>query len=103
MYKMRIKKGDKIVVISGKDKGKTGEVTRVFPKENKVLVNGVNVYTDFNKKNEDGSRQPVKVSKPLHACKVALLSDKGPSKVGFKFREDGSKVRVLKKTGEIIE
>lgn len=103
--KMKIKKNDSVVVLTGKDKGKTGVVKAVFPKENRVLVVGVNMVTRHTKpsqQNPQGGR--VKVEAPIHASNVALADpkDKKPTRVGFKVVKD-RKVRVAKRSGEMID
>ena len=104
MSAARIKKGDRVVVLSGKDKGKTGEVTRALPRDGKVIVSGVNVATRHRKPsqaNPQGGLERVEV--PLHISKVALTTADGkPTRVRFE-TQDGRKVRVAVKTGEKID
>jgi large subunit ribosomal protein L24 len=104
MAAAKIKKGDKVVVLSGKDKGKTGEVVQSLPKEQKVVVSGVNVVTRHVKPTQ-ASPQGGKVAKeaPLHVSKVAIADPKtgAPTRVRFEER-DGKKVRVAVKSGELI-
>ena len=105
-YKMHVKKGDTIQVISGRDKGKIGEITRVIPKTSQVVVEGVNVRTKHVKPQQEGeSGQIVTFEAPIHSSNVMLYSTKEntASRVGYTFTEDGRKVRMLKKTGEIID
>jgi len=92
----KIKKGDKVVILSGKDKGKTGQVTRVIPKEDKVVVSGVNTV----KRHQRATQKDA----PLHVSNVALVDPKTnePTRVGFEVR-DGKKVRISKKSGEVID
>lgn len=103
---MKLTKGDKVIVISGKDKGKTGTVQKVLPKENKVVVDGINIQKR-NKKptqaNPEGSI--VEIYAPLDASKVAYYDEKGKvqSKIGYKLNKDGKKVRFLKKTNKEIK
>ena len=101
---MKIKKGDKVVVLSGKDKGKRGEVTKSMPKEGKVIVSGVNVAVR-HKKPSQGSPQGglERREAPLHVSKVAIEDPKTgkPTRVRFEFR-DGKKVRVAARSGELI-
>lgn len=105
MSAAKIKKGDKVVVLSGRDKGKTGEVVRALPKEGKVVVSGVNVVTKHKKQNAASAGGIERVEAPLAACKVALQDPKDgkPTRVGFKVLEDGRKVRVAKRSGEVID
>ena len=104
MAAARIKKGDRVVVLSGKDKGKTGEVTKSFPKELKVLVAGVNVATRHRKPSQANPQGGLeKIEAPLHISKVALATADGkPTRVRFE-TQDGKKVRVAVKTGEKID
>jgi large subunit ribosomal protein L24 len=103
MASMKIKKGDRVVVLSGKDKGKTGEVTRSIPKEGKVVVGGINVATRHRKPSQASPQGGLeKIEAPMHASKVAIATADGkPTRVRFEVR-DGTKVRVAVKTGETI-
>ena len=102
--KLKIKKGDKVVVIAGKDKGKTGEVTRVILDENRVVVTGVNMMTKHAKPTQTSAGGLNRVEAPIQVSNVALADPKSgkPTKVGFKTLADGKKVRVAKKSGETI-
>ena len=104
MAASKIKKGDTVVILSGKDKGKTGEVLRAMPKDMKVVVSGVNVATRHLKASQTNP-QGGKVSKeaPLHVSKVAVADPKSgkPTRVRFEQR-DGKKVRIAAKSGELI-
>lgn len=105
-YKMHIKKGDTVQVISGRDKGKVGEILRTLPKLSKVVVKGVNVKTKHVKPRQEGETgQIVTFESPIHSSNVMLYSNKQKiaSRVCYTFNEDGRKVRMLKKTGEIID
>jgi len=101
MSGLKIKKGDRIRVLAGKDRGKEGNVTRVIPKASKIIVDGVNVA----KKHQKATRATMQGGiidrdMPLDASNVALLCPKGhPSRVGYKFNTDGTKRRVCKKCG----
>ena len=104
MSAARIKKGDRVVVLSGKDKGKTGEVTRAIPREDKIVVAGVNVATRHKKPSQTDPQGGLeKIEAPLHVSKVALADPKtgAPTRVRFEER-DGKKVRVAVKSGEVI-
>lgn len=106
MAKLSVKKGDKVVVIAGKDKSKTGEVLRVFPKEQRVLVSGVNIvkrHTKPSMQNQDGGI--LEKEAPIHVSNVLLADPKTgePTRIGYKFLEDGTKVRYAKKSGEVID
>jgi len=104
MSALKIKKGDKVVVLSGKDKGKTGEVTKAFPKEAKVIVSGVNVATRHRKPTQANPQGGLeRIEAPMHVSKVAIATADGkPSRVRFE-TQDGKKVRVAVKTGEKID
>ena len=106
MPKLHVKKGDKVVVIAGKDKTKTGRFWRSIPKEERVLVEGVNIvkrHTKPNPVNPEGGI--VEKEAPIHVSNVAIADPKTgkPTRVGYKVLEDGTKVRVAKKSGEIID
>lgn len=105
-YKMHVKKGDTVQVISGSDKGKVGEVLRTIPKLSQVVVQGVNVKTKHVKPQQEGeSGQIVTFEGPIHSSNVMLYSSKQKvaSRVCYTINEDGRKVRMLKKTGEVID
>ena len=104
MAAAKIRKGDTVVVLSGKDKGKTGEVTRSMPKENKVVVSGVNVHARHRKPSQLNPQGGIERKEaPLHVSKVAIADPKtgAPTRVRFEERE-GKKVRVAVKSGELI-
>ena len=104
--KMRIRKGDTVQVISGKDKGKTGEVLQTFPYENRVLVQGINQRTKHVKPSQEGETGRIETKEfSLHASNVMIYStkEKVASKVEIFVDKDGSKKRRLKKTGELID
>ncbi len=102
----KIKKGDSVVVLSGKDKGKTGTVTQVMPKEGKVMVEGMNVATRHRKPSQANPQGGIERREaPMHISKVAVADPKDgkPTRVRFDVRKDGSKVRVAVKSGETID
>ena len=103
MSASKIRKGDTVVVLSGKDKGKTGEVIRSIPKDMKVVVSGVNVHARHRKPSQTSPQGGIERREaPLHVSKVAIATADGrPSRVRFEER-DGKKVRVAAKTGELI-
>jgi large subunit ribosomal protein L24 len=103
MAAQKIKKGDKVVVLSGKDKGRTGEVVKALPKESKVIVSGINVHARHRKPSQVNPQGGIERKEaPLHVSKVAIATADGkPSRVRFEVR-DGKKVRVAAKTGELI-
>jgi large subunit ribosomal protein L24 len=101
---MKIKKGDRVVVLSGKDKGKTGEVTRSLPKEGKVVVAGVNVAVRHRKPSQANPQGGLeRAEAPLHVSKVAIEDPKSGKATRVRFEErDGKKVRVAVRSGELI-
>ncbi|WP_264327393.1 50S ribosomal protein L24 [Romeriopsis navalis] len=102
---MHVKTGDTVQVITGKDKGKVGTVSRIFPKASKVIVDGVNVQTKHQKpQNEGEAGQIITREAPIHSSNVMLYSEKQKtvSRVCYTI-QDGKKVRMLKKTGEILD
>lgn len=100
----KIKKGDKVVILAGKDKGKTGQVTRVMPKEDKVVVSGVNTVKRHQRATQTNAGGIEEKDAPLHVSNVALADPKSgePTRVGFEVR-DGKKVRISRKSGEVID
>lgn len=102
---MKFKVGDKVLVTAGKDKGLKSEVAAVLPEKDQVVVKGANLYTKHIKPipmmNRPGDR--VTQERPLWVGKVAILNDKGePDRIGYKVQEDGTKVRIFKKTQKIV-
>ena len=103
MPKLRIKKGDQVVILSGDDKGKTGEVVKAMPKENKVVVQGVNLVKRHTKPSQTNPGGIVTKEAPINVSNVALMNKDGKAtKVGYKI-VDGKKVRVARKSGEVID
>ena len=100
---MKIKKGDTVVVISGKDKGREGTVSRVLPRDNKVIVDGINVVKKHQKASGT-NRQGGIIDRdmPIDASNVMLVHKGKPTRVGFKIAKDGKKVRIAKSTGEEV-
>ena len=98
----KIKKGDKVVVLAGKSRGQEGEVLQVLPKESRVVVSGVNVVAKHKKQSASERGGIVRTEAPIHVSNVALSVDGKPTRVGFKV-EDGKKVRVAKRTGQVID
>ncbi len=106
IYKIRLKKGDTVVVLSGKYKGKTGKVLATHPRENKVTVEGINIVKKHQKPNKANPQGGIlDITKPMWVSKVAIVdpSAKKPSRIGYSFAKDGSKVRVFKKSGKEIK
>ncbi|KYO63920.1 MULTISPECIES: 50S ribosomal protein L24 [Thermovenabulum] len=106
MGKVHIKKGDTVVVISGKDKGKKGKVLRVFPKESRAIVEGVNMATKHKKPSPKFPQGGIIHQElPVYTSKLMIVCSKcgKPTRVGHTFLEDGTKVRVCKKCNEVID
>ena len=106
MSAAKIRKGDKVVVLSGKDKGKTGEVIRSIPKESRVVVSGVNVAARHRKASQVNPQGGLERKEaPLHVSKVAIADPKTgkPTRVRFETGKDGKKVRVAARSGEKID
>ena len=101
---MRIKKDDTVIVITGKDKGKHGKVLKAMPKENRVIVEGVNVFTKHAKATRKAGAEIKHFEGPIDASNVMLYDTKAKEviKVGYQIK-DGKKVRVSKKTGNVID
>jgi large subunit ribosomal protein L24 len=100
---MKLKKGDPVVVLSGKDKGKEGTILRVLPKEDKVIVEGVNMA----KKHQRPVRATMQAGiidkdMPIHVSNVAYLHKGKPTRLGYRVESDGTKVRIARRTGEVI-
>ena len=106
MAAAKIKKGDNVVVLSGKDKGRTGTVQAVSPKDGKVVVDGINVTARHRKPSEQNPQGGIdRKPAPMHISKVALADPKDgkPTRVRFETNKDGRKVRVAVKSGETID
>jgi len=105
MAAAKIKKGDSVVVLSGKDKGRTGTVTQVLPKDGKVVVDGINVAARHRKPSPQRPQGGIdRAPAPMHISKVAIATADGkPTRVRFETGKDGKKVRVAVKTGEKID
>jgi len=101
---LKLKKGDNVLVISGKDKGKTGSIISIFPKVNKVIIKGVNIVKKHQKPSKQSAGGIVEKELAVHLSNLAFLSlkDGKKTKIGFKI-ENNKKIRFEKKTGEIIK
>ena len=101
----KVRKGDRVVVTTGRDKGKKGEVLRVYPDEGRVLVAGINVVKKHQKQTQREQGGIVTKETPIHVSNVAHIDPKSgePTRVGFKMLADRRKVRVAKKSGESID
>jgi len=103
--KLKIKKGDKVVVITGKDKGRQGEVVRVIPAENRAVVAGINVAKRHTRQTASQEGGIINRDMPIQISNLALRDPKDgkPSRVGYKMLADGKKVRFAKLSGEVID
>jgi len=103
--RLKVRKGDRVFVLTGKDKGRTGEVLRVLPKEGRVVVQGVNVVKKHQRPAPGNPGGIVEIEAPIHVSNVAHLDPDSnkPTRVGYKFLDDGRKVRFAKRSGEIID
>jgi large subunit ribosomal protein L24 len=105
-FKIRLKKGDTVMVRSGKYKGKTGKISAVHPSENKVTVDGINVVKKHQKPTQTHPQGGIiEVTKPIWVSKVSVVepTSKKPSRIGYKTTKEGNKIRVYKKTGKEIK
>jgi large subunit ribosomal protein L24 len=105
MAKLKIKKGDHVVVITGKDKGKKGEVLKVMPEENRVIVKGVAMVRRHQRQTPSREGGIIAKEAPIHVSNLALEDPKDgkPTRVGFKFLKDGRKVRFARRSGEVVD
>jgi large subunit ribosomal protein L24 len=104
-YKIRLKKGDTVVVRAGKYKGKTGKILQTHPSENKVTVDGVNIVKKHQKPNKANPQGGIlEIIKPIWVSKVSVVdpATKKPSRIGYKLDKEGNKIRVFKKSGKEI-
>ncbi len=101
----KIKKGDKVVVLTGRDAGKSGEVVQVFPKETRALVRGVNLVTRHQRQTAQQEGGIISKEAPIHLSNIAVADPKDgkPTRVGFKVLDDGRKVRFAKRSGDLID
>lgn len=104
MPKLKIKKGDTVIILSGEDKGKTGEVVKAMPKENKVVVSGINLVKRHQKPSQNNPGGIITKEAPVNVSNVSILDPKTgkATKVGYK-EEKGKKVRFARKSGEVID
>lgn len=100
---MKLKKGDTVVVITGKDKGTEGEIIQVLPKDNQVIVSGVNTAKQHRKaRSARDTAGIIEKDMPMDVSNVMLVHKGKPTRVGYRVNADGTKVRVAKRTGEVI-
>jgi len=99
----KIRKGDNVVVLTGKDKGRTGEVLQVLPKEDRALVRGVNMVKRHQRQTQTQDAGIINKEASIHLSNIAIVAKDGkPTRVGFQV-VDGKKVRVAKRTGDVID
>ena len=105
MAKLKIKKGDHVVVITGKDKGKKGEVLKVMPEENRAIVKGVGMVRRHQRQTAAQDGGIISKEAAIHISNLALEDPKdgAPTRVGYKFLKDGRKVRFARRSGEVID
>lgn len=100
----KIRKGDRVVVLSGREKGRTGEVFEVRPDENRALVRGINMVKRHQKQSAQQEGGIISKESPIHLSNLAYVGKDGkPTRIGFKIRTDGTKVRVAKRSGAEID
>ena len=102
---VKIRKGDRVIITTGRDKGKKGEVLKMFPDENRALVSGVNMVKRHQRQTARSQGGIINKEAPLHQSKIAHVDPKtgGPTRIGFKVLEDGRRVRFAKKSGEVLD
>jgi len=105
MSKLKIKKGDKVVVIAGRDKGRQGEVIRVMPKESRLLVSGINMVKRHQRQSAQDAGGIVEKEAPIHVSNVAHIDPQSgdATRVGYRLDDDGRKIRVAKRSGVAID
>jgi len=105
MVKLKIKKGDKVIVITGKDKGKSGEVLNVIPKDNRVILRGINVAKRHTAQSQTSQGGILDKEMTINVSNVSHIDpkDNKATKIGYKFLKDGRKVRFSKRTGDLID
>ncbi len=103
--KLKIKKGDRVIVTAGRDKGKIGDVLKVLTKDNRVLVQGINIFKRHQRPTQTSAGGIVEKEAAIHISNLSHIDPKDdkPTRVGYKFLEDGRKVRFARRSGEIID
>jgi len=101
----KIRKGDKIIVLAGKDKGKTGEVVKVNPKEQNALVQGLNMVKRHQRQTQSQEAGIIVKEAPIHVSNLAIADPKDgkPTRIGFRVEADGKKIRIARRSGESID
>jgi large subunit ribosomal protein L24 len=105
MAKQKLKKGDRVIVLAGRDKGKRGEILKMLPSEDRAVVQGVNVARRHQKQTAQAEGGIIAREAPIHVSNLAYVDPKDdkPTRIGFKTLEDGRKVRVARRSGEVID
>ena len=105
MAKLKVKKGDKVIVLAGRDKGRTGEVVKALPDENKVVVQGINMMKRHTRPSQTSNGGIVEKEAAIHASNVAIMDpkDNKATRIGFKIIDGDRKVRFAKRSGEVID
>lgn len=103
--KMKLKKGDQVIVRTGRDKGRKGEIIKMFPAENRALVRGINMVQRHQKQTASQQGGIVAKEAPIDLSNLAIVDPKsgGPARIGYKNLEDGRKVRIARPSGEVID
>ncbi len=103
--KMKMKKGDRVMVITGKDKGKTGDILRMFPEDNRAIVQGVNMIKRHTRPTQSNVGGIIEREASIHISNLGHIDPKSdkPTRVGYRFLKDGKKVRYAKGSGEVID
>jgi large subunit ribosomal protein L24 len=103
--KLKIKKGDRVIVLTGRDKGRQGEVLRVIPAEARVVVQGVNVVKRHQRPTQTSPGGIIEQEAPIHVSNVAHIDPKSdkPTRVGYRIEEGGRKIRIARRSGEAID
>ena len=105
MAKFKLKKGDKVIVVAGKSKGKVGEILKVFPKKSRALVRGVNIVKRHTKPTQNSAGGIIEKENTIDVSNIAFYDDKKekPTKLGYKILDDGRKVRFSRLSGEVVD
>ncbi|WP_375409353.1 50S ribosomal protein L24 [uncultured Methylobacterium sp.] len=101
----KVKKGDKVIVLTGRDKGRSGEVVQVMPKDDKALVRGINLVKKHQKQTQNQEGGIISKEAAIHLSNLAIADPKDgqPTRVGFRILDDGRKVRFAKRSGDLID
>ena len=101
----KLKKGDRVIVLAGKDKGKSGEIVQMMPAESRAIVRGINLVKRHQRQTQAQEGGIITKEAPIHLSNLAMADpkDNKPTRVGFTVKEDGTKVRVAKRSGDVID